>query len=634
MQDEVGEVRVIAPLTVAVQDGGKRRLCWNGRPTNVGLDAKPFRMEHVQTVARMMRPGDLIMTLDLKAGYHQFPVTPWFQKFLCFQWEGEIYRWKVMPFGLSTAPRAFSKLTRALVKRWRLQGIRCSNYIDDFALVVKPEEVDTVRATVLRDLQDLGLFVSIEKSMLRPGTMAKYLGVLLCTVPMPHLRMPDAKVVKLRDALRRIIAKAPEELRQHQARQWGVAVSGEVCGGYEEGDGEVMMEGVGVRVKGRTLARLLGVLQFFKVAVPMVAVFTKELYTSLNTLPLSVDGWLDFDQSVLLSGEALQECFFWYHRVKVWNGFAVRPRTVTRVLYTDGSGSGYGGVLHRVLSRRMEPATQLVSGVWEAYMPTDSVVTELQGLWRALVAAGGSVLGQVVLHRTDSISTYWVLRNGRSRSQRLHDIVRRILVYCAVARIHLAMEYVGADVIIKSGADALSRAGDESDCRLNEGVFGRLWRLCGGFQVDRFATGGSVQKDVVLGQSLPYWSLYADGAAEGVDALTADWRGVRNYAFPPVKIVGQVLELVLEQAAWALVIVPKWPSQWWWPLVVREAWMIVDLQPLLADDRMFSAVRGNGLFHPLGKCATSPYSTEWVAVWFKPGARRRPSCGACDGNTM
>jgi hypothetical protein len=51
MQDEVGEVRVIAPLTVAVQDGGKRRLCWNGRPTNVGLDAQPFKMEHVQTVS-------------------------------------------------------------------------------------------------------------------------------------------------------------------------------------------------------------------------------------------------------------------------------------------------------------------------------------------------------------------------------------------------------------------------------------------------------------------------------------------------------------------------------------------------------------------------------------------------------
>jgi len=37
MQDEVGEVRVVAPLTVAVQDGGKRRSSWNGRPTNVGV---------------------------------------------------------------------------------------------------------------------------------------------------------------------------------------------------------------------------------------------------------------------------------------------------------------------------------------------------------------------------------------------------------------------------------------------------------------------------------------------------------------------------------------------------------------------------------------------------------------------
>jgi hypothetical protein len=165
------------------------------------------------------------------------------------------------------------------------------------------------------------------------------------------------------------------------------------------------------------------------------------------------------------------------------------------------------------------------------------------------------------------------------------------------------MEYVGAEVIIKSGADALSRVGDESDCQLDEGVYGRLWRLFGGFTVDRFATGGSVQKDVASGKPLPYWSLHTDGAAQGVDALTADWRGVRNYAFPAVKIVGQVLELVIEQKAWALVVVPKWPSQWWWPLVVREAWMVVDLQPLLVGAQMFQEVRGNGLFHPLGRRA-------------------------------
>ncbi|KAF6253491.1 hypothetical protein COO60DRAFT_1643121 [Scenedesmus sp. NREL 46B-D3] len=265
LQGDVEEVRVIAPLTVAVQDGGKKRLCWNGRPTNVGLDAQKFKMEHVQTAARLMRPGDVMFTLDLKAGYHQFPVTQWFKKFLCFEWHGE----------------------------------------------------------------------------------------------------PERPLTESRD---------------------GVA--------------EVASTPQGVQISGRVLARVLGLLQFFRAAVPLVAVFTRALYACMRTLPDDArTGWVDYSAAVLLSTGALAE--------------------------------------------------------------------------------------------TDSISTYWVLRNGGSRSARLDVIARRIVVYCAMHGIHLSSEYVGAGVIIKSGADALSRDDDDTDCMLDAGVYGRLWRLFGGFDVDRFATGGS-----------------------------------------------------------------------------------------------------------------------------------------------
>jgi hypothetical protein len=245
------------------------------------------------------------------------------------------------------------------------------------------------------------------------------------------------------------------------------------------------------------------------------------------------------------------------------------------------------------------------------------VVTELLGLWRVLLAAGSSLSGQNVLHRTDSISTFWVLRNGGSRSARLDIIARRIVVYCAMHGIHLSSEYVGAGVIIKSGADALSRDDDETDCMLNAGVYARLWRLFGGFDVDRFASGGSAQQDLSTGGRLPYWSMCVDGVAEGVDSMTTHWGGRRNYAFPPVKMVGQVVELVLEQQVTAVVIAPKREAQWWWPLLSCGAAMVVDLQPLLVDGRMFQQVRSNGRFHPLGKYANAPETTQWVAACFK-----------------
>jgi hypothetical protein len=177
-------------------------------------------MEHVQTAARLMRPGDVLFTFDLKAGYHQFPVTAWFKKFLCFEWQGVVYRWRVMPFGLSTAPRAFSKLTRALVKRWRTEGARCSNFIDDFICAARPAEVAAVRGMMLRDLDWLGIYISPSKSMLNPGTLVQYLGVVLCTAPVPHVRMPDAKIVKLKYALHRILLRKARGLYGCWKTQW------------------------------------------------------------------------------------------------------------------------------------------------------------------------------------------------------------------------------------------------------------------------------------------------------------------------------------------------------------------------------------------------------------------------------
>ncbi|WIA09163.1 hypothetical protein OEZ85_008574 [Tetradesmus obliquus] len=125
LQHDPSVVRAVCPLTVAVQASGKKRLCWNGRPVNEYIPHTSFKMEHAEVAARMMRPGDYMMVVDMKAGYHQMPVKPGFRKLLCFAWKGKVYQWRVMPFGLSSAPRAYSKLARCLLKRWRAMGIRC-----------------------------------------------------------------------------------------------------------------------------------------------------------------------------------------------------------------------------------------------------------------------------------------------------------------------------------------------------------------------------------------------------------------------------------------------------------------------------------------------------------------------------
>lgn len=441
--------------------------------------------------------------------------------------------------------------------------------------------------------------------MLQPGTMLQYLGLVVCSVPVPHVRVPAKKIEALGESFRGILRRVqmlPDD--REEAQMYG--------GPVEVESGEIEVVGGLVRVKGRTLARLLGMLQSFKIAIPLVAAATKALYACVAHLPHNDQGWLDYGAVAELTPAAVLECKFWYNRIVVWNGAAVRPRTVSRVLYTDGSGQGFGGVIHRVQSRVMEPALQLDAGFWEDAVPKDSVHTELLGLWRELVLGGGELVGQTVLHRTDSISSYQIIRKGGSKSRVLDDITKRVLVYLAAHGIHLAVEYVGADVIIKSG-DALSRMKDETDCKLNLGVFDSLWKTFGRFDVDRCATGSSVQS--IEGVQLPYWSLWADGMAAGVDAMAADWRGVLNYAFPPVHMVGEVLQLVAEQGAKVVLIAPKWPSQWWWPQFESMAKITAELGSLLTEGPLFLSTRGNRLSHPLGKGYKHPDSVTWVAAY-------------------
>jgi len=477
--------------------------------------------------------------------------------------------------------------------------VRCSNYIDDFIFFASSmRRALEIRAMVLADLTRLGWFISPGKSMLIPGTMIEYLGLVFCSLPEPHVRLPHAKLLRAQHLFDGVLKKAAEV-------------------------GEQGVQAGLVRTTGTHLVKALGYLQSLRLAVAVVPIFTRELYDCLNQLPKVAEGWFEYGSLVVMTEAAVEECRFWQRCISRWNGFVVAPVTVTRVVYTDGCGEGFGGLVHRVLARKEEPAFQLLAGSWESAMPTDSVVTELEGLWRTVVGAGKELRGQVVLHRTDSISTYAVVsKGGSSRSQRLTAIARRLHVFCMMNDITLATQYVGAGVIIRSGADLLSRNQDVSDGgKLNPLVFAQLQKVWGPFAADMFASSATVQA-AEDGRPLPYWSMLADGKSAGVDALTADWRGLgRVYAFPPVGLVGFVLQLVHEQHASVLLITPKWPAQWWWPVLLERAVMgPVELSRVhvpQAHGPLFVQGRKNMVPHPLGDFEHRE-AVPWVATLLGP----------------
>ncbi|KAM9955095.1 hypothetical protein ACTFIW_008759 [Dictyostelium discoideum] len=107
--------------------------------------------------------------------------------------KGSHYRWKTMPFGLSTAPRIFTMLLRPVLRMWRDINISVIAYLDDLLIVgsTKEECLSNLKKT-MDLLVKLGFKLNLEKSVLEPTQSITFLGLQIDSVSM-KLLVPKEK---------------------------------------------------------------------------------------------------------------------------------------------------------------------------------------------------------------------------------------------------------------------------------------------------------------------------------------------------------------------------------------------------------------------------------------------------------
>ena len=77
--------------------------------------------------------------------------------YLKFYWDSQIWQFKTLPFGLSSAPYTFTKLMKPVVATMRRLGIRVVLYLDDMLVMAgSMMEARTHLATALELLTSLG----------------------------------------------------------------------------------------------------------------------------------------------------------------------------------------------------------------------------------------------------------------------------------------------------------------------------------------------------------------------------------------------------------------------------------------------------------------------------------------------
>ncbi len=151
---------------VPKKDGGLRPIL-DLRRLNHALMRRPFRMITLKQILSQIRTGDWFCSLDLKDAYFHIQIAPHHRRFLRFAFEGVAYQYTVLPFGLSLAPRTFTKCMDAALSPLRQMGIRILNYLDDWLILAQSEvELLSHRTLILSHLERLGLRVNFAKSAL------------------------------------------------------------------------------------------------------------------------------------------------------------------------------------------------------------------------------------------------------------------------------------------------------------------------------------------------------------------------------------------------------------------------------------------------------------------------------------
>jgi hypothetical protein len=116
-----------SPIVLAKKKDGKYRFCIDFRKVNEVTRKDAHPLPFINVILDKLRRAWYISTNDLKSGYWQVPLTPASKPITAFTVQSRgLYQFRVMPFGLHSAPATFQRLMdRASGQSWQpASGIR------------------------------------------------------------------------------------------------------------------------------------------------------------------------------------------------------------------------------------------------------------------------------------------------------------------------------------------------------------------------------------------------------------------------------------------------------------------------------------------------------------------------------
>ena len=506
----------VSNIFIRPKKNGAHRLILNLKVLNQDVDYHHFKMDTIHTCVDLLTKGCFMASLDLRDAYYSVPIHGQYQKYLKFNWEDTLYKFTCLPNGLSCAPRMFTKLLKPVFSTLRKKGHVSSPYLDDSFLIADTYEecVQNVRDT-LTLLTKLGFIIHKDKSQLRPVQNIEHLGFVFDSNKMT-VTVNIEKITKLRTIARTVLSKKKLTIR--------------------------------------LVAQLIGTMVSCFPGVEYGQLYYRKL-EMLKSEALKINKG-NFDGFMLLSLVTRLDIHWWMNNVHL--GKQISHGKWQFELKTDASRKGWGAVL----------GSSRTGGRWDQAEREESNsinVLEINAVYLGLKSLCRDLRNCHIRVWTDNTTAVaYINHMGGSHSEGCNEAARQIWLWCIDMNIWLTVAHIPGSKNIE--ADAESRIfSDETEWQLCPAVFDTICKKFGVPDIDLFASR--------LNHQCPdYVAWRPDPEALAIDAFSVSWGEYTNcYLFPPFSVLTKVLQKMIVDNAQGIVVAPWWPTQSWFPRLLRMA---------------------------------------------------------------
>ena len=196
------------------KEPGRVRLIANLKSLNMWIKFIHFKMDGVQDVINLMKPGMYMVSIDFTSSFYSINVDPQYRRYLKVICLGQIMEFQALPMGYSRSPLIFCKLLKVPLTYLREHfGYTNCAFVDDVWMGEDtiPEVEQNARDSLVL-FQDCGYTANIPKSDLGPGQIKPHLGWIFNSLAMT-ISLTEDKIAKFIDHAEKILKQDTQIIR-------------------------------------------------------------------------------------------------------------------------------------------------------------------------------------------------------------------------------------------------------------------------------------------------------------------------------------------------------------------------------------------------------------------------------------